>query len=291
VAFRGGSKELHQDIVDATKEITDACNLTLDFGLDAATGEFRKWSTQDAEHAAEIRVSFDKNGFFSLVGTDSASPDIGLATSGTGGRAFQCSLNLGGFTVNRPPNWRGVVRHEFLHALGFHHSHQNMRGPCEQAFRWEDDPGYVPTQDSKGGFIADSEQRRPGIYTYLSGHPNFWGEAKVTHNLRTEEDPSVVAGPFDRKSVMLYRFPPLFYKSLPSPCAPEGEGLSLSEGDRRGLSLLYPHSAPELQAIVAHREELIGVLESLQDTELMGFETVTTDYSRSVTNLLRSTLP
>ena len=33
---------------------------------------------EDTEYAAEIRVSFDQGGYFSLVGTDSVNPNIGL---------------------------------------------------------------------------------------------------------------------------------------------------------------------------------------------------------------------
>lgn len=238
IAFLGGGVQLHRDIADALTEITDACSIRFDFGENG--GAFRSWSETDTDYAAEIRVSFDKGGFFSLVGTDSINSAIGAPEGRVGGRPNQCSLNLGGFDVQRPASWRGTTRHEFMHALGFHHSHQNMRGPCQLAFRWEDDAGYTPTQDTRGTFVADAQGRRPGIYTYLAGHPNRWNRAKVDHNLKTEENPRLVVGPFDASSVMLYRFPDHFYRSVPSPCAPRGDGQSLSEGDRRGLSLLYP---------------------------------------------------
>lgn len=272
VAFNGGDKALHRDIAEATGEITSNCNLSLDFGIDPQTGACRTWSTQDASYAADIRVTFDKPGFFSLVGTDSINPNIGSPIGAVGGRPGQCSLNLGGFTVNRPQNWPGVVRHEFLHALSFHHAHQNMRGPCEQAFRWDDDAGYQPTRDARGQFVVDAAGRRPGIYTYLSGFPNFWNKQKVDHNLRTTEDPSVVVGPFDRQSVMLYRFPALFYKTTPSQCAPVGEGIILSEGDRRGLQLLYPGSATEVSDVMDRRTALLETVEKTMDTSLDGLE-------------------
>jgi hypothetical protein len=220
VAFLGGSAELHTKIEEAAQAIMAALNLTLDFrGEDG----YRTWTTEDVDYAAEIRVSFDQGGYFSLVGTDSVNPNIGLPQGTVGGRANQRSLNLGGFDVALPAGWDRTTRHEFLHALAFHHEHQNMRGPCEAAFRWEDDPGYQPTRDPRGAFVPDSNGRRPGIYTYLSGYPNGWSKAKVDHNLRTNNDnPRVTSGPFDPASVMLYRFPALFYRTQPSPCSPSG---------------------------------------------------------------------
>src|SRR5882672_9922325 len=210
VAFLGGNSALHADIAEATKQITDAGNLKLDFGLDPATGQFRRWTEQDTEYAAEIRVSFDLPGFFSLVGTDSTDPMISSADRKIGGGPNQRSLNLGGFPTSRPLHWQGTVRHEFLHAVAFKHEHQNMRGPCEDSFRWEDDPGYVLTLNPGGVAVPDALGRRPGIYSYLANEPNRWSHEKVDHNLRTTNDPTVVAGPFDSASVMLYRFDKFF---------------------------------------------------------------------------------
>ena len=101
VAFLGGNEQLHRDIEDATRVITEACNLKLDFRA-APGGAYRTWSEQDTEHEAEIRVSFDMGGYFSLVGTDSINPAIGMAQDAVGGRPGQRSLNLGGFAVQRP---------------------------------------------------------------------------------------------------------------------------------------------------------------------------------------------
>lgn len=270
VAFLGGSADLRRDIVEATAQITEACNLTLDFGWDGESDTFHEWSPGDTELSAEIRVSFDMGGYWSLVGTDSSNPNIGLPAGSIGGRPHQRSLNLGGFDIQRPSSWRGTVRHEFLHALGFHHEHQNMRGPCEDEFRWEDDEGYQPTTDSRGAFVTDSAGRRPGIYTYLSGFPNHWPRAKVDHNLRTEDDPDAVASVFDSASVMLYRFPALFYKTSPSPCAPSGDGQNLSGGDERGLLLLYPRTAAELSVMAERKTELLGALEPDDELGLEG---------------------
>jgi hypothetical protein len=268
VAFLGGSTDLHRQIAEATSEITAIANIALDFGLDAAAGQFRTWSEEDTEYSADIRVSFDRKGNFSLVGTDSINDNIGIPSEAVGGRPHQRSLNLGGFHIQKPPRWQGTVRHEFLHALAFSHSHQNMRGPCEEEFRWEDDAGYMPTKDAAGRFIPDNADRRPGVYTYLAGFPNFWNKAKVDHNLRRSEGDDVTAGPFDRNSVMLYRFEQFFYKSQPSPCAPAGDGLSLSQDDARGLRLLYPQMGPQLQAIADRSAAMLEVVNVGTEAEL-----------------------
>jgi hypothetical protein len=263
VAFLDGEGELHRAIAEATGAITEAANINLDFGEDEETGTFRTWSEDDKEYQADIRVSFDKGGYWSLVGTDSVDPEIGSPADDVGGRPHQRSLNLGGFTERRPQNWEGVVRHEFLHALAFHHEHQNMRGPCEEAFRWEDDFGYQPTRDADGRYIADSQGRRPGIYTYLAGYPNFWPKAKVDWNLRTRaDDLNLVAGPFDSDSVMLYRFPSWFYRTEDSPCAPTGDGIELSAGDIRGLRLLYGDRPEDIAAFEARSLELARAIEA-----------------------------
>lgn len=249
VAFLGGTTALHKDIADATKQITDSCNIKLDFGFNAGTGKYRTWSTSDTAHSAEIRVSFDQNGYFSLVGRDSSNPTIGASGQAVGGRANQRSLNLGGFDVARPASWMKTTRHEFLHALGFNHEHQSPMGGCDAQFRWDDDAGYQFAQDANGQYVTDSSGRRPGIYTYLSGAPNHWSRAKVDHNLRQAPSGSGTAGAFDRASIMLYRFPPLFYVSTPNPCAPLGGGDDLSAGDVAGLKFLYPSTPANVEAI------------------------------------------
>ncbi|MGH7866275.1 MAG: hypothetical protein ACREP9_01285 [Candidatus Dormibacteraceae bacterium] len=260
VAFLDGDASLHADVEQATQQITDACNLRLDFGRDQQTGEYRRWSEADRAYAAEIRVSFDLDGYWSLVGTDSTDRTVGAATRGVGGRPGQRSLNLGGLACNRPANWRGTVRHEFLHALAFHHAHQNLRGPCENEFRWEDDPGYTPTCNVDGVFVPDRVGRCPGIYTYLAGTPNYWPRRLVDHNLRMMDTADTIAGPFDREPIMLYAFEPFFYKNMPSKCAPTGNGIDLSDGDRRALRLLYPGTAAEVSAFATQAGQMLNRL-------------------------------
>jgi hypothetical protein len=69
---------------------------------------------------------------------------------------------------------------------------------------------------------------------------------------------------------MLYRFPALFYRTHPSPCSPSGDGRLLSDGDKRGLQLLYPGDSGAVNAIAARRESLIETIEGPQTDESMG---------------------
>ena len=288
VAFLDGEADLHEDIEQATRQITDACNLGLDFGQDTATGEYRRWTEADTVYAAEIRVSFDLAGYWALVGTDSTDRTVGAPGGPAGGRPGQRSFNLGGFESDRPVNWRGVVRHEFLHALAFHHAHQNLRGPCEDEFRWEDDPGYLPTQDSRGVFVPDPAGRRPGIYTYLAGAPNHWSRRLVDHNLRRMESPDTIAGPFDSASIMLYAFEPFFYKTTASECAPTGNGIDLSDGDRRGLQLLYPRTAAEVSEFTARAEQVLDQIGAGSESGLEAAGSADSPYRARVIDLLSS---
>lgn len=284
VAFLDGDSLLHANIEMAVGQVQDACNLVLDFGRDDTTGEYRRWSETDTEYAAEIRVSFDMGGYWSLVGTDSNDPSIGGPGSPIGGGPGQRSLNLSGFAQQLPPDWQGTTRHEFLHALSFHHAHQNLRGPCADEFRWEDDPGYTPTRNARGVFVPDAQGRRPGIYTYLAGPPNGWSRAKVDHNLKTNVSDDVVIGPFDTDSVMLYEFEPFFYKTDPSSCAPTGNGIDLSAGDKRGLALLYPGTADELAELTESAAAARDALENRGgDEEAVGGESA---YEKRVRELL-----
>lgn len=269
--FLGGSNALRREVAEVAEGLNGLCNITLDFGRDDATGTFRSWSEADTDYQADIRVSFDKKGYWSLVGSDSVNASIGSAASDTGGRPFQSSLNLGGFPVHRPIGWQGTVLHEFLHALGFKHEHQNLRGPCKDEFRWEDDPGYVATKDSQERFINDSAGRRPGIYTYLAGFPNFWPKSKVDHNLRTLHEGDATFGTFDQRSIMLYRFDDLFYKSNPSACAPIGDGKELSDGDKQGLRQLYPFPGAAMMTAVARRQSMLSKI-APAPPELLGLE-------------------
>lgn len=124
-----------------------------------------KFDFNDAPDA-EIRIAFDNNdGAWSWVGTDSKRIPQNDPT-----------MNLGFLDG-------GTAAHEFGHAIGLGHEHQNPEGGIE----WNED---VVIRD-------------------LSGPPNNWNEAQIQHNvLRKYRTDQIRGTKFDGDSIMLYFFPP-----------------------------------------------------------------------------------
>jgi hypothetical protein len=120
---------------------------------------------------AEIRIAFDPNdGAWSYIGTDNR----GIPTN-------QPTMNLGFLDG-------GTAAHEFGHAIGLAHEHQNPAGGIE----WNE---AVVLKD-------------------LAGPPNNWNEATIRHNVLNKYRVDQIKGTnFDAKSIMLYFFPGTWVKS------------------------------------------------------------------------------
>lgn len=114
---------------------------------------------------AEIRIAFDEDdGAWSYIGTDAK----GIAVN-------QPTMNLGFLDG-------GTAAHEFGHAIGLAHEHQNPAG----GIQW-------------------NEQ---AVIRAMAGPPNRWTEAQTRHNILRKYTANQINGTeFDPKSIMLYFFP------------------------------------------------------------------------------------
>jgi Astacin (Peptidase family M12A)/Bacterial pre-peptidase C-terminal domain len=149
---------------------------------------------------AEIRVAFDSNdGAWSYVGTDNRGIPLDQPT-----------MNLGFLDG-------GTAGHEFGHAIGLAHEHQNPAGGIE----W-----------NEARVIQD-----------LSGPPNNWDEATIRHNVLSKYRADQVRGTaFDPDSIMLYFFPGSWVKSGVGTHA--NEELSAVDKAYVASAQAYPKTAP-----------------------------------------------
>lgn len=162
--------------------------------------------SEDAD--AEIRVAFDANdGAWSYVGTDCR----GIPQS-------EPTMNLG-FQDG------GTSAHEFGHAIGMAHEHQNPAG----GIQWNE----------------------PEVIRDLSGPPNQWTVEQIRHNVLEKYGQDQIRGArFDPDSIMLYAFPARWTLNGVATHANH----ALSDRDKAFMARMYPKpqapTAPTLPELI-----------------------------------------
>ncbi len=186
IRFLEGSPTLKKRVQKVANEWTQIANLIFDFRNDAPT---------------DIRIAFQPGkGSWSYIGTTCRripEPDA--------------TMNYGWLTdESTDDEVRRVVLHEFGHAIGMIHEHQNPKG---------------------GGI----DWNRAAVIADLSGPPNNWDEAKIETNM-FKKYKVASATDIDALSIMMYPIP----KSWTNDGTTAGLNSELSAVDRSFVAENYP---------------------------------------------------
>ena len=161
-----------------------------------------KFNFAASKTSAQIRVSFvADDGSWSYIGTDC----LGVAKS-------EPTMNFGWLRDDTDDaEYERVVVHEFGHALGAIHEHQNPKG----GIQWN---------------LA-------AVYAYFSGPPNNWSKEEVDSNVIGKYSVDQLnASKYDPDSIMLYQFDGALIKGG----KPTKFNTRLSTGDKRFIKKQYP---------------------------------------------------
>jgi serralysin len=183
VAFLDGDPVVQEKIKKVAKEWENYCGIVLNFGTTPKP---------------DITISFKYHGSWSYIGTSSQRESP--------------SMNFGWITATTDDEeYHRVVLHEFGHALGLIHEHQN---PNNNPINWS----------------------KELVYEYYMNSQN-WSKEDVDNNLFTKYNEDEINGTsFDPKSIMLYSFP----KELTTDGFSTGWNTVLSENDKNQIRRLYP---------------------------------------------------
>jgi serralysin len=187
VKFLGGDPETQRKVKENAKDWENFANLKFDFVPDGD---------------ADIRVAFETDGSWSYIGKDALDIPQNEPT-----------MNYGWLDADTlDEEYSRVVKHEFGHAIGCIHEHQNPAGDIP----WD----------------------KEAVYKYFMGPPNNWTKEQIDHNLFERYSKNITNYTnLDPTSIMLYPIPAQFTLNHQ---AIGGRNNDLSEVDKSFIKQQYP---------------------------------------------------
>lgn len=156
ILFLNGEKDIQQKVEQVANEWTNHANLTFRF---VSSGP------------ADIRISFLNGGNWSYLG----SYALDIIDSAT------MNLEIEKYELDSD-EFKGIVLHEFGHAIGMVHEHQQPN--------------------------AQIDWNKEKVYEYYMGPPDCWGKDEFDFNIFNKEDESnTSSSEFDPHSIMMYAVP------------------------------------------------------------------------------------
>lgn len=187
IRFLSGAKELQDRVRSVALEWLNVANLNFQFVKDAPS---------------DVRIAFMAgSGSWSYIGTNCRSIDDPDPT-----------MNYGWLTpTTDDTELRRVVLHEFGHAIGLIHEHQNPDG----GIKWN----------------------KPAVIHDLGGPPNNWDAATIETNMfQIYSKESLISTSVDPKSIMMYPIP----KAWTLDGFSAGLNSEISDMDRTLVKSVYP---------------------------------------------------
>ncbi|SAL49890.1 Astacin (Peptidase family M12A) [Caballeronia terrestris] len=189
-----GSGQVRNAVLEVAQGVISETNLSVSDSIPNCT----------RDDPAEIRITFRTKGYWSYVGTEALQIPTNLPTLGLSNIDLRLPLDEGS---------KGVIRHEFMHALGALHEHQHPSVNCEDELNWD--------------------------YVAKTMH---WSPKEMDVNFKQLVfNKNIKASEYDPKSIMHYQLRADYWKKgANSSCYLPFQNTILSDGDVKMMRQTYP---------------------------------------------------